>query len=269
MANGLTNSLLWKISGRSLPHPCYYFGTMHLMCEDDALLSNAVLSVIEQVAQIYFEIDLKGVQVTPTDDLFTMREAMSISQLLNEKDFLLVENFFNEHMPHSFANLQTMQPLLLTSHVYEVILPCVDKKGIDVKILETAIPLNKTIGGLETMEQQVNLLHQIPYRHQARELYKLIKKLDNYRLLLIDMISYYKSQNIKKLHALATKREAGISEYKSLLLYKRNEKWVDQISSIVAEGPTLFAVGAAHLAGQRGVLNLLKRQGYKVESLTL
>src|SRR6476620_5114936 len=52
------NTLLWRISGNGLPRPSYIFGTMHLLCKDDAKLSDSLQKAIEKTDQVYFEIDL-------------------------------------------------------------------------------------------------------------------------------------------------------------------------------------------------------------------
>ena len=54
----LNNTLLWQISGNGLKKPSYIFGTMHLLCADDARLSDNLKKAIAQTDQIYFELDL-------------------------------------------------------------------------------------------------------------------------------------------------------------------------------------------------------------------
>jgi uncharacterized protein YbaP (TraB family) len=51
------------------------------------------------------------------------------------------------------------------------------------------------------------------------------------------------------------------------MLDKRNQKWIPMIEKIVKEKPTFFAVGAGHLGGAKGVLNLLQQKGYKIENV--
>ena len=58
-------------------------------------------------------------------------------------------------------------------------------------------------------------------------------------------------------------------EEEEALLYARNADWTEKIPAIIADTPTLFVVGAAHLPGERGVLKLLKKKGYTVEPLML
>ena len=56
-------------------------------------------------------------------------------------------------------------------------------------------------------------------------------------------------------------------EEEDALIYNRNADWVKKMPALMAKMPTLFAVGAAHLPGEKGVLNLLRQAGYKVEAV--
>ena len=82
-----------------------------------------------------------------------------------------------------------------------------------------------------------------------------------------EMIAVYKSQDIEKLYNLSVDDESSVSAYMDLLLFKRNRNWVAQFPSIAKTGSTLFAVGAGHLGGEKGVLELLKKEGYTVRPL--
>ena len=51
------------------------------------------------------------------------------------------------------------------------------------------------------------------------------------------------------------------------MITNRNRNWVAQMPAIMEDKPTLFVVGAGHLPGDEGVLELLKAQGYKVKAV--
>ena len=51
------------------------------------------------------------------------------------------------------------------------------------------------------------------------------------------------------------------------LVFERNANWVKAMPDIMRQAPTFFAVGAAHLCGDRGVLRMLEKEGYKVEGV--
>ena len=61
--------------------------------------------------------------------------------------------------------------------------------------------------------------------------------------------------------------DSGVSGHMDLLLYTRNRNWVQQMEPIMQEKSTLFAVGAGHLGGEKGVLDLLRKKGYNLRPI--
>jgi uncharacterized protein len=59
--------------------------------------------------------------------------------------------------------------------------------------------------------------------------------------------------------------DEGMGQYEDILLKKRNMNWIPVMGRMMAEKPTLFAVGAGHLGGPTGVVALLRKAGYRVE----
>jgi uncharacterized protein YbaP (TraB family) len=74
----------------------------------------------------------------------------------------------------------------------------------------------------------------------------------------------YRKQEINKMDEL-TKADPTIGSFADLLLYDRNNNWVKKLQALMPESSLVIAVGAGHLPGKKGVLNLLREAGYKVE----
>ena len=70
------NSLLWKISGNGLEKPSYLFGTMHMLCKEDAYLSENMMKAIRDADRVYLELDM--------DNLFEMIGMMSKMKMKND-----------------------------------------------------------------------------------------------------------------------------------------------------------------------------------------
>ena len=92
------NTLLWRISGKDLTKPSYLFGTMHLLCGDDIVVSDSLRSAIQQSDNDYLEHEL--------DNIFEMFGAMqsmnmngdtTLSDLLTEKEYQQVKDYFDEN----------------------------------------------------------------------------------------------------------------------------------------------------------------------------
>ena len=123
---------------------------------------------------------------------------------------------------------------------------------------------DKQIFGLESIQFQASLFDSIPYDRQAKDLIKYIDSMETYQKNTLEMVDVYRKQDLQKLDSLMLKSDPGMEEFMDLLLYSRNRKWVQQMPNFMMEGSLLFAVGAGHLPGEQGVINLLRKKGFKV-----
>lgn len=262
-------SLLWQITGNDLVKPSYIFGTMHLMCAEDAVVSPSLKTVIKQVQQVYFEVDMDqaGMLLGGVVD-FNMKQDGQLKDFITGEEYEQVKVFFKEHQPMlPFEILERQHPLILSSGLYEFFLPCQEKHGAEVKIAELAHQSGKPTGGLESLAFQQNIFDSIPYDQQAKDLVKTINNLDYFKQSMHDMLAVYKSQDLEKLQQLTMQDESGVSSHLDMLLYTRNNNWVTGMRSIMRQKSTLFAVGAGHLGGDNGVLDLLKKSGFKIKPI--
>ena len=81
------------------------------------------------------------------------------------------------------------------------------------------------------------------------------------------MLDFYKKQQLDSIKSLMGKSESGEEKYDDLLLNNRNKNWVKQLKEIMKNESVFVAVGAGHLVGEKGLIKLLKKEGYKVEPL--
>jgi uncharacterized protein YbaP (TraB family) len=262
-------TLLWEVSGGNLPSPSYFFGTMHLMCAQDAELTTSVKSLVKSVEQVYLEVDLDNASELLTGIMnLRKNEGNSLQATLLAADYQKVKAFFETTQPSvPFSMLELQPPLMISATVYEFLLPCEQKNGVEMKLIDEAYKEKKPTFGLETVAFQSSIFDSIPYDEQAMDLVKTIDNLEKNRVAMNEMIQVYKDQDIEKLYRLSGSEESITSKYMDLLLYRRNVDWVKKFSTIARAASTLFAVGAGHLGGSRGVLQLLKDEGYRIRPL--
>ena len=260
------NTLLWKISGNGLQKPSYVFGTMHILCEDDAALSANLKSAIKESDKIYFEIDLDNMaEVLGTMKFLRMNDGKKLSELLSADEYGRVEAYFKKNpSPLPFSMMGRFKPYFISSMIGEQMMTCEKKNGMEEQIMKESKQYNKEIKGLETIEFQASIFDSIPYEKQAHDLVQYIDSLDNYKNVMVEMVDVYRRQDLLRMDTLMHKSDPGMEEYMDLLLYNRNRHWVEQMPGIMNGQTILFAVGAGHLAGDQGVLNLLRKKGYTV-----
>jgi uncharacterized protein YbaP (TraB family) len=163
--------------------------------------------------------------------------------------------------------LEKFKPILAASTLEQGDMPCESASAMEQVIMVEAKEYNKNIKGLETMSYQAGMLDSIPYKIQAEQLANYVKNAGNSDegSEMKEMLKAYKEQDLSKLEEMIIKSDAGISSFTEILLYNRNRNWVKKLKGLLPGKTLLIAVGAGHLPGDQGVINLLKKEGYKVE----
>ena len=263
------NTLLWKISGKNLSRPSYLFGTMHMICADDIVISDSLKSAIKNSDKVYLELDM--------DDMFQMLGALShmsmkndttLADLLSPEEYKKVKAYFEEHsglIP--FSMLEKYKPLLIESMILEQTFKCDNMIIMEQLVMEQARTHKKDIEGLETMDYQLGIFDRIPYQLQARQLLKMVESSAGSKEEgeIKELTDAYRSQLLDKMDELTKKEDMGIQNFTDMLLYNRNENWAKKLEGLMAKNALVIAVGAGHLPGERGVINLLRKAGYIVE----
>ncbi len=268
-----SNTLLWKISGNGLGQPSYLFGTIHMLCEEDAVLSTNLKKVIQHSDEVYFEVDLDNMlEMLMVMTKMQMNGDTTLQDLLSPEDYVKVESYFSRNtkgLSIPFSMLDKMKPFFAASTLQQGHLPCEGMAVMEQVIMSEAKQYKKSIKGLETMSYQAGILDSIPYKLQAEQLVKYIdeeeKDNNNAAAETLEMLKAYNDQDLKKLEAMINKSDIGISSFTELLLYKRNRNWIKKLKDILPSKSLLIAVGAGHLPGQEGVIELLRKEGYTVE----
>ena len=266
-----SNTLLWRISGKNLAKPSYLFGTMHMLCGDDIALSDSLKAAIKTSDNVYLELEM--------DNLFEMMGAMqhmnmkgdtTLADLLTKEEYAKVKKYFEVNSSMlPFSMLESFKPMLAASLIAEqqTKSSCDNMVAMEQLIMKEARSADKKIKGLETMNYQLAIFDKIPYQLQAKQLYQMISQSTDTAESsgLIALTNAYKSQQLEKLEEMMVKDDMGIKNFTELLLYKRNENWTKKLGEIMIDQSLVVAVGAGHLPGKRGVINLLRQAGYKVE----
>jgi len=163
--------------------------------------------------------------------------------------------------------LERAKPYFLVALLYPRMMNCPSPAGVEEELLKIAKQDKKEIKGLETIQFQASVFDSIPYQWQAKELLKNIDSFSVYKKEFDDMLKLYKDQQLDSMQNMVGASEFGSEKYEDLLLNNRNKKWVSKLNGIMKSESVFVAVGAGHLTGEYGLINLLKKEGYKVEPL--
>ncbi len=262
------NSLLWEISGNGLKKPSFLFGTFHLLCKDDIHFSDQLLKAVKSSNEIYMELDMDDPSTMLSGMLYmNMRGDTTLADLYTPQEYERLKNYFSDTLKMPLMILQKAKPYFLVALLYPRMMNCPSPSGVEEALVKIAKEDKKEIQGLETMQFQASVFDSIPYKWQAQELLKNIDSFSVNKNEFETMLGFYKNQQMDSIKSMLGKSEFGSDKYDNLLLNDRNKKWVKKLDSIMKNESVFVAVGAGHLVGDVGLINLLKKQGYKVQPL--
>lgn len=262
------NTLLWRISGNGLKQPSYLFGTIHMLCSDDIQISDSLKGAIDRSDRVYLELDMDNFfEMLSVVNKMKMNGDTTLADLLTEEEYSKVKNFFSSQKSLiPFSMLETYKPMLAASTMMQSSVDCDNPIAMEQLVMQEAKRVRKRIKGLETMAFQISIFDSIPYRLQAKQLVKYVEDYDKKNDHSFEELSQaYRDQELTRLEQLTLQEDAGIEKFTEILLYNRNADWVKKMGKLMQDESIVVAVGAGHLPGDRGVISLLRKAGYKVE----
>jgi len=162
--------------------------------------------------------------------------------------------------------MRNQHPMTVTTALTSAFLADESAHSLDETLWHYARSLGKETTGVETFSDQLDTLHRIPFEQQLKGLAWLLKNYKRQKRRLKKMMEWYAEGNISQLYKAAKKDAKGM---RRALLYDRNILMVRRLKEIAREQPLFCAVGAGHLAGQKGMLRLLKKAGFKVKPVAI
>ena len=266
-AQELEKSLLWKISGNGLKKPSYLFGTIHLTC--DSSLDANTLNALEATEQLYLELDMddKSIQMQMMK-LMMMKDGAKLSTLLSPEDFKILDEFMKKNLNMSVKLFDSFKPFMISSMLFPKMLDC-KSQSVESELMKITKEQNEEIFGLEKAEDQMKVFDEISYQDQVDELLKTVKdNLEKDKKEFNEMMAIYQNKDIEGMLKMMNDSDNKItSENQDILLNDRNKNWIPIMIKTMKDKPTFFGVGAGHLAGEEGVIKLLRKQGFKVEAV--
>jgi uncharacterized protein YbaP (TraB family) len=137
--------------------------------------------------------------------------------------------------------------------------------GIDLHFHTKAQGDEKALGYLESVDYQLNLLAKMNTRDQTSFLTQTLKDLDVSAQLADDMMTAWQNGKADDLHDLLFKSFEDHPGIEDRLLTRRNQEWLPQIEKMLkTPETTMVIVGAGHLIGPHGLVELLRQKGYAV-----
>jgi len=197
-----------------------------------------------------------------------MKDGKTLKSIVNDEDYQAIDSLFISKMGISVKMIENVKPFFLTSMLYPKFIDC-PMESFEAELMKVAKEQNEEIFGLETIDDQINVFEVIPYEDQVKDLVRTAKDNMAYdKANFAKLLSIYKDENITDmLNIMNDDNYSSVAEYQDELLDNRNINWIPKIKEYAEKQATFFGVGAGHLAGENGVINLLRQAGYTVTAV--
>ncbi len=257
------NSLLWKISGNGLAENSYLFGTIHIIPEKDFFYTKSMKSAFDSAKNLIMEVNP---DVSFSDQLSLIQKMIlpdgkSIASFMSKDEYNKLKVYMKDTLKLKMMSLMAidkLKPMLS----FSVILEEKIKKAqvYEMYFMKLAKKRKMNIVGLETLEEQVAIIDNIPVDAQVQ----MLLEMTNSQNILQDyyhMLEVYKNQEINKLYEYA-KEDRELEKFADKLLINRNRNWISKLTEQMKDAACFIAVGSGHLAGKDGLIHLLRNKGY-------
>ncbi len=261
------NNLLWRISGNELQTPSYLFGTIHVICADDFVAYEALEEKMGKTEKLMLELNLQdpglvmGLQMG-----MVMQDEKTIADLLSEEEYARVKQFFADSLEMQISAVERVQPFFLVSMMFPHMLGC-QPQSYEGYLMQLAAQKEIPLDGLETLQDQLDVFKKLTYEEQAGILMESLNDYAKSREEFRQLLDLYLSMDLEGMHQMSHESLSQWEDFERSILKERNQRWIPRMEALMKEKPVFFAVGAAHLPGETGVLQLLKDKGYTLEPL--
>ena len=259
------HTLLWKIEGKQLPAASYLFGTMHVKDKRAFRFQEQVYTKIQECTAFATEFNFEEIENGISAESMDLPDGQTLVTLIPPKKYKKINKIFKKAVGVDLAMFNTGLPILITNVLSERILSADMPHSLDMHLFQFAKEQEKITLGIETYQEQLDILKKIPIDFQIKSLLWAGKNFKRFRKQLLTTTKVYESANINKIYKAAHKSSKGL---RKLLLFDRNVIMADRIAAMAKEQGIFCAIGAGHLGGKKGVIRLLKQAGLKVKPVS-
>lgn len=271
-------SLLWEITGNGMKRPSYLFGTMHVSSKMAFHLSDSFYLGIKNAQVVALETN-PGTWQQDFDRYDLAGQGGYFGPMGSTSSYSSPQDFLTRRTLQIGSYEKTMEaglysnPAMINNFLYrtrsDMESDFEEDTYLDLHIYQAGKKLGKKLCGVEDFDGSMQLVREA-YEDASKEKNKKERRYDydeNFSLAKLE--EAYRTGNLDWLDTIH-KVNSQSAAFDEKFLYKRNDIQADGIDSLIRTGARVFAgVGAAHLPGDRGVIEILRRKGYKLRPIRM
>ncbi len=254
------NSLLWKIEGKNI-ETSYLFGTIHVMPAAQFEIKEKVVTAFENSDQLVMELDMSkpGMQLELMQYAM-MNDGSKLSEMLSPSAFHVIDSMMVASSGMGLMVMNNMKPFIISSFLLNAVIGN-DVGSYEMSLTEMALKDSIPIFGLESVAEQMAAFDSIPIAQQIEGLETFVDDMDEQSQMYADMVAMYVAEDVNGLYELISEEMDSDTEGE-FLLQRRNENWVPILVDEMSKSSAFIAVGAGHLGGENGLIELFRERGY-------
>ncbi len=260
--------LLWKIEKAGI-QPSYLFGTMHVSDPRVTTLASQVEQAFTSSQHFVMEMIMNFQAVGYVTSASFFNNGQTLNELMGEESYQQLRDLINRRLFVAEGMLNHMKPWAV---MIMLMMPTEQKAGdgaaLDMVLLRRATRLKKKIIGLESAEEQIAVFESLSLDEQVWMLNRAVDEIERSDEQMPNMYRAYLEGDLQELVYIQQQfmyEDSDIDDrFMHQLLDVRNLRMAERLRPVLEQGSAFVAIGALHLPDERGVINLLKQQGYAV-----
>lgn len=256
--------LLWKIESPGAKSS-YLFGTIHSDDRRVTALPEPVIKALDASNRFTMEAIIDGEGLMHMAETMYFSDGRTLQQVAGKELYAeSVKALATRGIPTLGVEKQKPWAVMMALSMP----PPKTGEYLDLVLQDRATRQNKPVSGLETIQEQLAVFDELPLPDQVALLKEAVQEQDTFEKDLEEMIGAYLARDIAALAEAGAKHKPDNDRlHRSVmdrLLTRRNTRMAARLGPILKDGGAFIAVGAAHLPGESGLLNLLEQAGYRV-----
>jgi len=250
--------------------PSYIAGTIHSLTHPEYVFNPLIDEVMSSCEVFVLESNRSNAISSDASDYF-LPENVKLKDLMSEKNWQkLVEACRKNNIDGS---IESYMPWYLCALLTRPEISRKESLIMDHFLRDKALKRYMKVYNLETMATFA--LNKYPIEAQIEELVRTVSNSTEFETKENEITAFYNSGDVKKFAGALFKKDNDRKQkimdarFDKILIEDRNELWLPAIEKYVNEGACFIAVGAAHLLGDNGIIESLKKKGYVVKDVSV
>jgi hypothetical protein len=265
------DGVLWRVeTAEGLSN--YVFGTLHSSDERITSLPEPVSEALAETRTLAIEVVLDNAAIFKLGRAMMLPNGKRLDALLTSKQVAQLKDVAaHYHMP--FTMVTRFKPwaamIVFSLPPAEQLRTAAGKKPLDESLRVQAEAAGRTVVGLETVDEQIETLDGMVEADQMLLLNSTLEQAGEIERMFAALREAYLARDLAAVYDLLNAAKidddtGAVERFEQRLVIDRNRRMVERMGELLQEGDAFVAVGALHLPGQQGILQLLADRGYRV-----